>query len=108
MNNTHSAISLHDKPSSDFLQKVQASQQLLQQVSTQFQTIKQASSLGAEDLVVSHLIDQLDLNIPMFVLDTGALHEQTYALIERLQASSKQLIEVYKPIHQSVIQFVRD
>ena len=108
MNNTHSAISLHDKPSSDFLQKVQASQQLLQQVSTQFQTIKQASSLGAEDLVVSHLIDQLDLNIPMFVLDTGALHEQTYALIERLQASSKQLIEFYKPIHQSVIQFVRD
>ena len=80
--------------------------ELLQQARKDHVHIKQASSLGAEDVVVSHLIASLGLDIPVFVLDTGALHHQTYALLERQQASKRLNIEVYKPQHAQVIQWV--
>ena len=69
--------------------------------------VTQASSLGAEDVVITHLINQLQLDIPVFVLETGALHTETLALLERTQAHSRAPIAVFRPKHESVIQFVR-
>jgi 3'-phosphoadenosine 5'-phosphosulfate sulfotransferase (PAPS reductase)/FAD synthetase len=46
----------------------------------------QASSLGAEDMVITHLINAHALPISIFVLETGALHAETLALLEQLQA----------------------
>ena len=41
------------------------------------------SSFGAEDMVITHLISKLDLNVEIATLDTGRLHQATYDFIDR-------------------------
>ncbi len=94
------------RASADFEQKLAQTCALLQQASAGHRHIKQASSLGAEDVVISHLIADLGLPIGVFVLDTGALHHQTLALLERQQASARWNLEVFRPQHEQVIQWV--
>ena len=68
--------------------------------------VSQASSLGAEDMVITHLINNLGLNIGIFVLETGQLHAETLALLDRLVAGSRAKVEVFKPKVEAVVQFV--
>lgn len=42
-----------------------------------------ANSFGAEDMVLLDLVDRLALPVEVFTLDTGRLHEETYALMAR-------------------------
>jgi phosphoadenosine phosphosulfate reductase len=42
-----------------------------------------ATSFGAEDMVLLDLVDRLGLAVDAFTLDTGRLHEETYALMAR-------------------------
>ncbi|MFM1907720.1 MAG: hypothetical protein RLZZ591_1397 [Pseudomonadota bacterium] len=103
-----SAIELNARASADFDAKVLESQALL---SSALQThganhITQASSLGAEDMVVSHLINRLKLDIGIFVLETGALHTETLDLLSQLKASSRAPVTVYQPVAEAVVQFV--
>ncbi len=61
-----------------------------------------ATSLGAEDMVVLHLVATLarqqSLPLPrVFFLDTGRLHEETYALLETAKARYQVPIQVYFP-----------
>ncbi len=95
------------KASPEFAAKLTETKALLQRAATEFTPVTQASSLGAEDVVITHLINNLQLDIPVFVLETGALHTETLALLERTEASSRAPINVYRPVHESVIQFVR-
>ena len=92
--------------SADFADKLAQTQAVLRQASAEHRQIKQASSLGAEDVVISHLIAQLGLPITVFVLETGALHHQTLALLERQQASGRWQLEVHQPETRAVIQWV--
>lgn len=94
--------------SPDFAAKLAQTEALLRRAAADFQPLTQASSLGAEDVVITHLINRLQLDIPVFVLDTGALHTETLALLERTQAHSRAPIHVFRPVHASVMQFVRD
>jgi phosphoadenosine phosphosulfate reductase len=96
------------KASPDFAAKLAETEALLQRAAAEFAPVTQASSLGAEDVVITHLINSLQLNIPVFVLETGALHTETLALLERTQAHSRAPIHVFRPVQESVIQFVRD
>jgi len=105
--NTPSAISLHAKPSADFAAKVAETVALLKQAVTDFSPLTQASSLGAEDVVITHLINHNALNIPVFVLETGALHRETLALLERTQAHSAAPVKMYRPSTEKVIAFVK-
>jgi phosphoadenosine phosphosulfate reductase len=102
------ATTLHAKPSANFAEKLAATQAQLKAASTELRPLKQASSLGAEDVVITHIINSLELDIPVFVLETGALHSDTLALLERLQAHSRAPIQVYKPQHEAVIAFVKN
>ena len=68
--------------------------------------ISLACSLGAEDVVLAHLVNSLQLNIGIFVLETGMLNPETLALLARLQASSRTPIEVYTPRNEDAVQFV--
>jgi phosphoadenosine phosphosulfate reductase len=95
------------KASPDFAAKLAETQALLQRAAAEFSPVTQASSLGAEDVVITHLINSLQLDIPVFVLETGALHTETLALLERTQAHSRAPIQVFRPEHEAVIQFVR-
>jgi phosphoadenosine phosphosulfate reductase len=102
------ATDLHAKASPDFAVKLAETQALLHRAAAQFAPVTQASSLGAEDVVITHLINAAQLDITVFVLETGALHTETLALLERTQAHSRAPIHVFRPVSESVIQFVRD
>jgi phosphoadenosine phosphosulfate reductase len=101
------ATKLNAYASDSFAANLAETQTLLQRAATQFLPVTQASSLGAEDVVITHLLNSLKLDIPVFVLDTGALHTETLALLERTKVTSRAPINVYRPAHESVIQFVR-
>jgi phosphoadenosine phosphosulfate reductase len=96
------------KASPDFATKLAETQALLQRAAAELTPVTQASSLGAEDVVITHLINAAQLDITVFVLETGALHTETLALLERTQAHSRAPIHVFRPVSESVIQFVRD
>lgn len=100
------AIDLHARPSADYQAKLEETQRLLLRAASEFAPLKQASSLGAEDVVITHLVNSLELDIPVFVLETGMLHAETLALLERIRASSRAPVEVYHPVQESVVQFV--
>jgi phosphoadenosine phosphosulfate reductase len=100
------AIDLHARPSKDFEARLAETQKLLIRAAAEFAPLKQASSLGAEDVVITHLINSLELDIPVFVLETGALHQETLDLLERTQVSSRAPVEVYRPVQESVVHFV--
>ena len=102
-----SATELHAKPSADYADKLALTQALLKRAAVEFQPVTQASSLGAEDVVITHLINALELDIPVFVLETGRLHTETLALVERTEADSRAPVQVYRPQHEAVIGFVR-
>ena len=101
------ATELYAQVSHDFSDKLQRSQALLQTASQQHGArMTQASSLGAEDMVVSHLIQALGLEIGIFVLDTGMLHAETVQLLASLQQMHGARVTIYRPQMQSVIDFV--
>lgn len=103
------ATQLNARPSAGFGDKLQATQALLRQAAALgADAVTQASSLGAEDVVITHLINALALDIPVFVLETGALHTETLALLERTQAHSRTPIHVYRPQLHSVVTFIRN
>ena len=103
-----SAIERHARASATYADKLaQTSDVLRQAAALGADAVTQASSLGAEDVVITHLINTLALDIPVFVLDTGALHTETLALLERTQADSRTRVQVYRPQFDAVIAFVR-
>ncbi len=113
-----SAIELNARPSGNFDAKLASSQTLLLQAATTYANpgnfaalgysyISQANSLGAEDMVISHLINTLELDISIFVLDTGLLHSETLALLASFRASSRAPVQVYAPSNEAAIQFVK-
>lgn len=101
------AIDLHARPSKEFDARLDQTRKLLLRAASEFAPLKQASSLGAEDVVITHLLNGLELDIPVFVLETGALHAETLRLLERTQASSRAPVEVYRPVQEAVVQFVQ-
>jgi len=109
-----SAIDLNARASKDFDAKLAETTALLQQAVIDYapltvggpSRVTQANSLGAEDVVVSHLINALQLDIGIFVLETGMLHPETLALLDRLKATSRAPVEVFTPVNESVVQFV--
>jgi phosphoadenosine phosphosulfate reductase len=67
-----------------------------------------ASSLSAEDMVLTDLIARHALPISIFAIDTGRLHEETVALIGRAQEKLGVAIEVYRPDPAAVARYVAD
>ena len=98
------AVQHYAQASPDYGDKLAETQAVLVRAATDYSPVTQASSLGAEDQVLSHLIDKLGLDIPMFVLDTGALHTQTLDLLERTRKSKP--VKVYRPQGQSLLDFL--
>ena len=108
-----SAMARNAEASGEYIIKLAEAQGVLAQAAAQYAgteetpaTVTQASSLGAEDVVISHLINSLKLDIGIFVLETGALHKETLDLLERFKASSRAPVTVYTPVTESVVQFV--
>ena len=102
-----SAVDLHARASATYADKLAETNSLLAQAAADYTgSVTQASSLGAEDVVISHLINSLKLDIGIFVLETGALHQETLALLEQFKTRSRAPVTVYTPVHESVVRFV--
>jgi phosphoadenosine phosphosulfate reductase len=68
--------------------------------------ITQANSLGAEDVVIAHLVKALKVDIPAFVLETGRLNPETLALMDKMKAELGHKFTIFTPSNEAVIQFV--
>ncbi len=102
-----SAIELYARPSADYTSKLEHTLALLREVSTQHaEHVVQATSLGAEDVVITDLIARHRLPIAVGTLETGALHAQTIELIGRIERRYGLTLEIYRPQAEAVIQFV--
>ncbi|MBC8487069.1 MAG: phosphoadenylyl-sulfate reductase [Bacteroidetes bacterium] len=67
-----------------------------------------ASSLGAEDQVLTHIIVSIDPSIKIFTLDTGRLFPETYELIEKTSNRFKINMEIYFPTTNHVEKMVKE
>lgn len=109
------ATELNAHASADFDAKLAHTQELLQRAARDFapvlpggpSLVSLACSLGAEDMVLAHLINAQQLNIGIFVLDTGRLHTQTLELMHQLKAASRAPVEIFQPQTEAVVTFVQ-
>ena len=67
-----------------------------------------ASSLGAEDQVLTDMIVKINKNTKIFSLDTGRLFQETYDLIERTNNHYDIKINVYFPDAANVEKMVNE
>ena len=103
-----SAIALYARATTGFDERVAHAVAVLQSAATEHAgRIVQATSLGAEDMVITDLIARHGLPVAVATLETGQLHPQTVALIPRIEQRYGLAVEVFKPAQESVIQFVK-
>lgn len=107
------ATELHARPSHDYGNKLAETSLVLQQAAFDYQVgtpaaseITQASSLGAEDVVITHLINSLNLEIPMLVLNTGMLHPQTLQLLWHTTLANPGRVAIFTPVTEATVEFV--
>ena len=86
--------------------KTEAAVALLERIAREHAPAALASSLGAEDMVLTDLIARHAPSIDLFVLDTGRLHEETYALIARVEAHYGLRLRLFAPQAEDVEAFV--
>lgn len=79
--------------------KISAVVALLQRIQNEFSPATLASSLGAEDMVLTDLAAKHAPGISIFSLDTGRLNPETYDLLAKVQQAygDKVKLEVYYP-----------
>ncbi len=103
------AIALYARRTAGFDERVAHAAAVLQSASVDHAgRVVLATSLGAEDMVLADLVARHQLDIAIATLETGMLHEQTQALIPRLEQRYGLQVEVYRPLHSSVVHFVRN
>jgi phosphoadenosine phosphosulfate reductase len=75
-------------------------------ITAEFSPAALASSLSAEDMVITDVIARARLPISVFVLDTGRLHADTVGLIETIRNHYGIDVAVFTPDASSVKQYV--
>src|SRR5215467_16330519 len=78
-------------------QKAAAVRALLTNALARYGRLVYSNSLGAEAMVLTDIIWTHLPRIDVFSIDTGRLHEETYALLERLQRRYRRTVRVVCP-----------
>ena len=81
-------------------------QATLQRIATAFKPAVFASSLAAEDMVLTDLILRSKLPIAIFTLETGRLHPETLGMIDKIRQTYGYAITPFKPDPAAVDQYV--
>lgn len=63
---------------------------------------------GVEDIVLVDIVRKLGLQVEVFSLDTGRLHEETYQFLETVRKHYRQQIELVYPDPEGVQALVED
>jgi len=82
-------------------------QALLGEIAAQFSPAALASSLSAEDMVLTDAVARAGLPIEVFVLDTGRLHADTLNLVSTVKMHYGIQVSVYAPDPDAVAQYVK-
>ena len=85
---------------------VAASQATLARIAADFSPAVFASSLAAEDMVLTDLILRAKLPIAIFTLETGRLHAETLGMLARIKASYDYEVVPFRPEPAAVEQYV--
>ncbi len=103
-----SAVTLYARATEGFEARVAHSVDVLRHAAAEHTgRVVQATSLGAEDMVITHMIARHYLGISIATLETGQLHEETLALIPRIEHRFGMKVEAFKPMTEAVVQFVK-
>ena len=90
----------------DLTSLIGATQATLTRIARDFSPAVFASSLAAEDMVLTDLILKAGLPIGIFSLDTGRLHPETLAVVDAVKARYDYAITLYHPNQQAVDEYV--
>jgi phosphoadenosine phosphosulfate reductase len=85
---------------------VSATRQTLERIAADFSPAVFASSLAAEDMVLTDLILKAGLPIAIFSLETGRLPPETLAVLDQIKASYGYDIALYRPQPEAVDAYV--
>ena len=81
----------------DLLPRIDAALRLLQRVAIEHRPAAFASSLGAEDMVLTDMIARHRFGIDIFTLDTGRLHAETLGLLPVIAQRYGRQVRVVSP-----------
>lgn len=91
----------------EFSALVAATRATLQRIADEFSPAVFASSLAAEDMVLTDLILRGKLPIGIFSLETGRLHAETLGMLDRIREAYDYDVALYRPEPSSVDDYVR-
>jgi phosphoadenosine phosphosulfate reductase len=80
----------------------------LREIAADHPDVVLASSLAAEDMVLTHAIFANDIPIEIFTLDTGRLNPETLGMIDTITAHYGKTIRVVRPDPAAVDQYVTE
>jgi phosphoadenosine phosphosulfate reductase len=81
-------------------------QRTLERIAAEFSPAVFASSLAAEDMVLTDLILKSRLPIGIFSLETGRLHKETLAMLDKVKERYGYDIALFRPQQEAVDQYV--
>lgn len=87
---------------------VAGTRELLERAVDTYKDVVYSNSLGAEAMVLTDLIATYAPEIEVFTLDTGRLHDETLALLDRIERRYQRRIQVFYPDASKIEQYVRD
>ncbi|WP_295754138.1 phosphoadenylyl-sulfate reductase [Undibacterium sp.] len=90
----------------DFETLLSATQATLARIASEFTPAVFASSLAAEDMVLTDLILRNKLEIGIFSLETGRLHAETLGMLARIKETYGSEISLFKPEAAAVENYV--
>ena len=91
---------------SDLHRRVAETSAILERIARDFTPAVFASSLAAEDMVLTDLILKAELPIAIFSLETGRLHVETLAMIDRVKDTYDYDIALFRPDPLAVERYV--
>lgn len=93
--------------SADYDSLVAATRATLERIASDFTPAVFASSLAAEDMVLTDLILRAKLPIRIFTLETGRLHKETLGMLDRIHEVYGYNVEAYRPDAAAVDAYVQ-
>lgn len=91
----------------DFEARLAATKATLEEIAAEFTPAVFASSLAAEDMVLTDLILRNQLNIGIFSLETGRLHAETLGMLDAVKNTYGTAITLFKPEAAAVDAYVQ-
>lgn len=91
---------------SDLNAKVEQTRAILERVAREYSPAAFASSLAAEDMVLTDMILKAGLPITIFSLETGRLHKETLDVLDQVKAHYGHDIALYRPHAEAIDAYV--